>query len=60
VHEVAPVVAIYVAARQLEQLDDDVEDVYVPAKQFEHTVDEATEYVPAAQALVTVRPVMAQ
>jgi len=59
-HKVAPVVAIYVAAIQLEQLDDDVDDEYVPTKQFEHTVDEEAEYVPAAQALVTVRPVMAQ
>ena len=43
------------------QLVEDADDEYVPDKQLEQAVEEATEYVPAAQAPVTaVRPVVAQ
>ena len=61
VHAVEPVDAIYVPARQLEQLDEDAEVEYDPDKHLEHTVDEAIEYDPAAHAPDTaVRPVVAQ
>jgi len=61
VHAVAPVAAIYVPARQFEQLDEDTEVEYDPDKQLEQTEDEATEYEPAAQTPDTaVRPVVAQ
>jgi len=60
-HAVAPDVAKKVPTRQFEQLDEDVEDEYVPAKQFEHTVDEEAEYEPAAQTPVTAeRPAVSQ
>ena len=40
---------------------DEEEAEYEPASQEEHTVDEASEYVPAAQIPVTAeRPVVAQ
>jgi hypothetical protein len=43
------------------QAVDDEEDVYLPDEQLEHTVAEATEYKPAAQAPVTaVKPVVEQ
>ena len=43
------------------QLVEDAEEEYDPDEQLEHTVDEATEYEPAAQAPETiVRPVVAQ
>ena len=49
------------AARQLVQLVDEAEEAYVPARQLEQKLAEATEYVPAAQAPVTVlSPMVAQ
>jgi len=43
------------------QLVEFAEDAYVPAKQTEHAVDEAIEYSPVPQMLVTaVSPVVVQ
>jgi hypothetical protein len=48
-------------ARQVEQLVVETDEEYVPDKQFEQTVADATEYKPAAQTPVTtVRPAGAQ
>jgi len=61
VQAIAPVIAMNVPARQLEQLVEYEDVEYDPAKQLEQTEDEATEYKPAAQAPVTdVSPVDAQ
>ena len=47
--------------RQLEQPVEDEEEEYAPDKQLTQTVEEATEYNPAAQIPVTaLRPVDAQ
>jgi len=50
-----------VPARQFEQLVEDEDDEYFPDGQLEQTVDDDTEYVPAAQTPVTaVWPAAAQ
>ena len=48
-------------ARQLKQLVEDADDAYVPAAQLEQTLDEATEYCPAAHIPeIAPKPVVAQ
>ncbi len=61
-HALDPVLAVYVPARQLEQLvENDAEDAYFPYEQLEQAVDKATEYEPDAHAPVTAeRPAVAQ
>ena len=52
-HPVAPDEAMKDPARQLEQDVDDADDEYVPDKQLEQTLEDATEYDPAAHSPVT-------
>ena len=58
---VKPVVAQYDPAGQATHDDALVEAWYDPARQLEHTVEEATEYFPFVQTPLTAdRPVVAQ
>jgi len=58
---VRPVVAQYEPAGHAVHAEEPVDAAKVPAVQLEHTVVEAAEYLPMAQAPVTaVRPVVAQ
>ena len=61
VHAVKPVEPWKKPAEQLVQVVAEAVPEYMPAKQFEQTVADDTEYLPAAHAPVTaVSPVVAQ